>query len=258
MTTHYSGTGDPTRSLALLWGEREVPKRGPKPRLSVPVIVKAAIDVADTEGIATLSMRRVGEELHTSPMSLYTYIPGKAELLDLMLDTAYGELPQPQIIPSKWRDALASIARENWALYLRHPWLLHVASSRPVLGPNVMAKYDYELSAVDGLGLNDVEMDLMVGFVTNYVHGAARGATEAAQAAQHTGLTDEQWWNAHAPLLEKVFDPQRFPLAARVGAAAGDEYQAPADHVRQFDFGLDLILDGIAALVASKKTSKKL
>ena len=85
-----------------------------------------------------------------------------------------------------------------------------------------------------------------------YVHGAVRGAVEAAQATARTGLTDEQWWQAHAPYLEKVMDPARYPTAARVGATAGQEYQAATDPTRAFEFGLARVLDGIAALVVDR------
>ncbi|MGB2570058.1 TetR/AcrR family transcriptional regulator [Micromonospora citrea] len=251
MSVEYSGTGDPARSLALLWRTREKASRKGGD-LSVERIVRAAVEVADTEGLAALSMRRVAERLGVGTMSLYTHVPGKGELLDVMLDTVYGETARPQDVGG-WRARLEQIARENWALYLRHPWLLQVATTRPPLGPNVTAKYEYELRAVEGVGLTDLEMDAVITLVDGYVHGAVRGAVEAAQAAQRTGMTDEQWWRAHAPYLEKVMDPQRFPTAARVGTAAGQEYQGPSDPARAFEFGLARILDGVAVLIGERR-----
>jgi AcrR family transcriptional regulator len=256
VTTEYSGSGDPKRSIELLWGIQERPKRGPKPRLTVDQIAKVAIEVADGEGLAALSMRRVADELGVTAMSLYTYVPGKAELLDVMVDTVYGELPTHEGDEGPWRTRLEQVARANWALYRRHPWLLHVATSRPVLGPNLMAKYDYELRAVAGLGLTEVEMDLLITVVGNYVHGAVRGAVEAAEAEQRTGLTDDQWWESYAPLLEKVFDANRFPTAARVGSVAGEEYGSASDPVRAFEFGLQRLLDGIAAFVEGGRAAR--
>lgn len=249
----YTGGGDPARSLALLWRTRERASRRGKPDLSVDVIVRAAIDLADTAGLAALSMRRVAERLGVGTMSLYTYVPGKAELLDVMLDTVYGETALPDEVPGGWRGRLELIARENLALYQRHPWLLQVATSRPVLGPNVIAKYDYELRAVDGIGLTDVEMDSVLTLIAGYVHGAARGAAEVAAAERATGMTDEQWWYAHAPFLERIFDPRRYPTAARVGAAAGEAHQAAYDPVHAFEFGLRRVLDGIEVLVDSRR-----
>ncbi|GII82137.1 TetR family transcriptional regulator [Sphaerisporangium siamense] len=254
MTTEYTGGGDPARSLALLWRTSEKSGRKGGPDLSVDRIVAAAIEVADADGLGALSMRRVAERLGVGTMSLYTYVPGKAELLDLMLDTVIGEAARPAEVEGGWRARLELIAREKWALYQRHPWLSYVATGRPPLGPNVSDSYEYELSAVDGIGLTDLEMDSVVTLVGGYVHGAARGAVEAAQAEQRTGMTDEQWWWAHAPYLGKLMDPSRFPLGARVGQAAGEAHKGASDPVHAFEFGLERVLDGIAALVERRST----
>jgi AcrR family transcriptional regulator len=252
VTTEYGGSGDPRRSIELLWGVRERPRRGPKPRLTVDQVTRAAIALADAEGLAAVSMRRIAEQLGVSGMSLYTYVPGKAELLDLMLDSVYGETARPGHGDAGLRARLERVARENWALYRRHPWLLEVATSRPVLGPNTTAKYDYELRALVGTGLTEIEMDLLVSVLTNYVHGAARTAVEAAAARERTGQSDAEWWETYAPLLEKVLDPDRYPTAAAVGTAAGQEYGAATDPERAFEFGLGLLLDGVEALVRQR------
>lgn len=248
VTSVYGGSGDPKRGMELLWGTREQPKRGPKPKLTVPRIAAVAVELADAEGIGSLSMRKVAARLGVTAMSLYSYVPAKGELIDVMIDTVLGELPSGEH-DGDWRSRLASVARQNWELHLRHPWLMQLASSRPVLGPNLIARYDYELRAVDGVGLSDVEMDLVVGLVANYVHGAVRGAVEVAEGEQRTGKSDEDWWREHEPLLAKVFDDDRYPVAARVGVAAGTEYGAAIDPVRAFEFGLGRVLDGVAVLV---------
>ncbi|PXY21211.1 TetR/AcrR family transcriptional regulator [Prauserella muralis] len=249
MTSVYGGSGDPARSIELLWGLREPPRRGPKPKLTVDGIAAAAIGIADAEGLAALSMRRVAAELGVTAMSLYSYVPGKAELIDVMVDRVVGENGVPDHEPGGWRSRLERVARQAWDRYLRHPWLLQVATSRPVLGPNIIARYDYELRAVAGIGLSNIEMDLVVSMIADYVHGAVRTAVELAQAEQQTGKTDIAWWEERAPLLAKVFDAERYPVAAEVGAAAGEEYQAAVDPARSFEFGLARLLDGVAVLV---------
>lgn len=250
MTTEFTGGGDPARSMALLWRTSERVSRKGRPELSVDRIVRAAIEIADSEGVAALSMRRVAERLGVGTMSLYTYVPGKAELIDVMLDTVCGETARPEDITGGWRARLELVARENWALYRRHPWLSQVAaSSRPPLGPNLITKYEYELGTVDGIGLTDVEMDAVLTLIGGFVQGTARGAAEAAQLARQTGVSDEQWWYATAPFLERVFDSRRFPLAARVGAAAGEAQGAAYDADHAFEFGLQRVLDGVEALV---------
>jgi AcrR family transcriptional regulator len=247
--TEYSGSGDPTRSLALLWRTGERPS---KSGLSVDRIVQAAIEVADADGLAALSMRRVADRLGAGTMSLYTHVPGKAELLDVMLDTACGELARPDDVDGGWRARLELVARERWALYHRHPWMLQVAVSRPPLGPNVIASYEYELRAVADLGLTDIEMDAVVTLVAGHVEGAARRALDALLAEQRTGIADDEWWAAQAPILDRVFDADRYPTAARVGAAAGEAHQAAYDPEHAFEFGLQRILDGVEALVRSR------
>ncbi len=252
MTVEYSGGGDPGRTMALLWGIGKKPTRGPKPALSVDGIARSAIGLADDEGLGALSMRKVAEGLGVSTMSLYTYVPGKGELLDVMLDAVLGEVDGPGDV-GEWREKLEAVARQNWELSHRHPWLLQVAAmSRPPLGPNVIAKYDRELRAVEGIGLTDVEMDSVLTLVLGYVQGSARYSVEASLAERRTGMTDNDWWLANAPLLEKVFDPERFPTAARVGAAAGEAYGAAHDPEHAFEFGLQRVLDGIEAYVEQR------
>jgi AcrR family transcriptional regulator len=252
---HHGGRGDPARGMALLWRDSLPPARGrgPKPGLSVDEIVAAATELADADGLAALSMRRVAERLGVGTMSLYTYVPSKAELVDVMFDTACGEVAgrEPE---GDWRARLAGIARANWELYRRHPWMLQVAAmARPPLGPNSVAGYDRDLRAVDGIGLTDLEMDSVVNLVAVYVQGAARTAIDAAGTERDTGMTDEEWWSTYGPLLDKVFDPTKYPLAARVGAAAGETYQSAYDPEHGFEFGLARLLDGIEALVRSRR-----
>lgn len=233
-----------------MWRTGERPSRGAKPALTVDRIVQAAIDVADREGLVALSMRHVAEQLGVGTMTLYTHVPGKGELIDVMLDTVYGETARPDLDGVAWRARLEQVARENLALYLRHPWLLQVAVTRPPLGPNLIAKYDYELRAISGTGLAEVELDSVLTLVLGYVHGAARVSVEAKLAESQTGMTDEQWWRAHEPFLARIADPAKFPYATAVGAAAGAAHSGTIDPDHAFEFGLGRLLDGIEVFVS--------
>ena len=262
MTTEHTGTGDPARSLALLWRAGERSSRRGRPDLNVDRIVRAAIEVADAEGLGALSMRRIAERLGVGTMSLYTHVPGKAELLDVMLDTVYAEVAagsavRPDSGAATWWGRLELVARENWDLYHRHPWMLQIGTTRPVLGPNATAKYDRELRAVDGIGLTDIEMDSVVSLVAGHVEGAARRAVEAAQVEQRTGMTDQQWWSARAPLLSKLSDGDRYPTAARVGSAVGAAHGTAYDPGHAFEFGLHRVLDGVEALVLARAGGRR-
>lgn len=254
MSGRKGAAADPARSLALLWGSHG--KLG-RSGLTIRSIVATAIELADAEGLEAVSMRRVAERLRVGTMSLYTHVPGKAELVDLMVDTAYGQLyddvDAPSSQPGGWREALEFVAARNWELYRRHPWLLHVVGARPVLGPNASLKYEAELRPLDGVGLSDVEMDSVLTLILTHVEGAARAKASVEQIQRETGMTDAEWWTVNAPLLDKVMDAVRFPVSARVGQAAGQEYDAASDPERAFAFGLERILDGIAGLITRRR-----
>ncbi|WP_040696552.1 TetR/AcrR family transcriptional regulator C-terminal domain-containing protein [Nocardia vinacea] len=247
-----SSAGDPVRTLELLWRVPAASVRGPKQRSSVDAVVAAAIEIADADGIGALTMRAVATKLGLTPMATYTYVPGKAELVDLMLDAVYREMPRADLTGLPWRDRVTTIAAENRAMLVRHPWVAYLPTTRPPLGPGVAAKYEHELRAFDGLGLDDLELDAAVTYVLGFVTSAARIAIDTERAATDSAMSDRQWWERAAPLLAQFFDAERYPLAARVGAVAGQAYDSAysADHA--YEFGLVRVLDGLAQLIESR------
>ncbi len=249
MTDHFSGKGDPLVVLRLLWGKTEPARRGPRPKHALAEIVDAAIAIVDREGLSALTTRRVAEDLGISPMSFYTYVPGKDELLDLMVDRVFGEIEPPR--GATWREKLTDVARQNWAMALRHPWMLEVATHRPALGPNLLAKYDRELSAVDGIGLTEIEMDRALTLVLDYTQGAVRGAARERWVKERTGMTDYEWWTTVEPDLSRYFAAvaDQHPVASRVGPVVG-EAQGAQDPAGSFAFGLEAVLDGLASYLA--------
>ncbi|MEW2304020.1 TetR/AcrR family transcriptional regulator C-terminal domain-containing protein [Streptomyces sp. NPDC006655] len=252
MSLHRSSAGDPARSLELLWRVPTAPRRGPQQRLDVDRVVAVAIALADAEGLDALTMRRVAQQLGVVPMTLYTYVPGKAELLDLMLDTVYLRMPRTDTAGRPWRARLTAVAEENRALFEAHPWAAAISTGRPPLGPGMMAKYEHELSALDGLGLDDVELDAALTFLLTFVQANARSAAEAQAARRDSAMDEEQWWAANAPLLAKVLDPRAYPTAARVGTAAGSAHGAAYSPAHAWEFGLGRVLDGLAVLVEGR------
>ncbi|MEV2223195.1 TetR/AcrR family transcriptional regulator C-terminal domain-containing protein [Nocardia vinacea] len=244
--------GDPVRTLELLWRVPAASVRGPKQRSSVDAVVTAAIEIADADGIGALTMRAVATKLGLTPMATYTYVPGKAELVDLMLDVVYREMPRADLAGLPWRDRVTTIAAENRAMLVRHPWVAYLPTTRPPLGPGVAAKYEHELRAFDGLGLDDLELDAAVTYVLGFVTSVARIAIDTERAATESAMSDRQWWERAAPLLAQFFDAERYPLAARVGAVAGQAHDSAysADHA--YEFGLVRVLDGLAQLIESR------
>lgn len=259
MSPEYSGRGEGARSMALLWGLGPKRTRGPKPGLSLKNVIRAAIELADRDGLDTFSMRRVADRLGVGTMSLYTYVPSKAELLDLMLDTVYGERStDAPAASSGWRAGLESMARDQWALHQRHPWTLYVASSPTVLGPNVTTAYEASLSIVADLGLAARDTVAIVDALSMFVRGAARDAAEAEGQAQGTGKSEEDWWNEREPILAEMLDAERFPTLTRLGAEGGFDVpdDTPNYHLRftldDFEFGLQRLLDGVEAFVRER------
>lgn len=245
----HTGRGAARLTIELLWGTKQPQGRGRRPALSVDRIVAAAIALADREGLDAVSMRRVAQELGGGTMSLYRHVPGKGELLDLMFDRAVSEsLGAPA--EGDWRARLEALAWQSWHCYHRHPWLLQISSARPPLGPGVLDSYHVLLAAVDGIGLRGAEMNGCVNLVANFVAGAARRAIDAAQVEQQMSESDEVWWGERAEFWTDWFDPERYPLIARIYEEGGYD-QAGEEEL--FRFGLERLLDGIAALVEIRR-----
>lgn len=254
MRTRRSSAGDPARTLALLWRDPSaVPRRGPERGLDLDAVVAAATELADQAGIDAVTMRRVAEALGVATMTLYTYVPSKDELLDLMLDDAYAKMPRTNTEGRPWRQRLTAVAEDNRALYNAHPWAATVSTLRPPLGPGLLGKYEHELSALEGLGLDDVTMDDALTYLLSFVQASARNTIDARAARQDSAMNDEQWWAANAPLLAPQLDEQTYPLAARVGTAAGAAQGSAHDPDHAYQFGLQRVLDGLATLFNSNR-----
>jgi AcrR family transcriptional regulator len=237
-------------TLALLWRDPSaVPRRGPRRALSLDTLVARAIELADEEGLAAVTIRRTAQRLGVGAMSLYTYVGDRDELLELMMDAVYAEMGRPDTTGRPWRERLTAVAEENWALYRRHPWAARVATLRPPLGPGQMAKYEHELAAFDDCGLDDVTADDCLTQLLILVRACARDAGDARAIRAASGADDEQWWATAGPMLARVMDAERYPRAVRIGSAAGAAHGSAHDPAHAFQFGLGRLLDGLARLI---------
>jgi AcrR family transcriptional regulator len=255
MDRDFTSGGDPRRSLELLWGRQEPGRRGPKQRLSTDEVVAAAIALADAEGLAALSMRRVAEAVGVSPMSLYTYVPSKSELVDLMFDRTLATAPDPDDSIVGWRARLTFIARQRWALVERHPWFLDLALHRPPLGPNVLRKVEVMMTALDGMGLSSDEMSRVADVLQNFIAGALQSARDARQIEHQSGITDEQWLEMIQPALEPHFDPDAFPAIKRMGETRNGKMRTHTERTASFEFGVARVLDGLEAYINRQSAS---
>jgi AcrR family transcriptional regulator len=244
---------DPDLTVELLWGRQPQPTRGPKPGLSLDRIVTTAIEIADAEGLAGLSMRRVAEELGFTTMSLYRYVPGKDELIELAVDAATGPRPDPP--QGEWRVDLGNWARLNLANYRAHPWALEVPITHPPMGPNQIDWMDWALQAMTGAGLSAEEMLSVLMLLSGYVRGQAQLANTLAQVESTTGASEREWDAAYARLIGRVVAAGEHPgltLLASSGAFGPSDETDDTWLEDSFEFGLQRILDGIAAHVAGR------
>lgn len=240
MTDARSGAGDIERTLRLLWGHDAEPVRGPRRSLSVAAIVDKAIEIADARGLDAVSIRTVAAELGVGAMTLYRYIPGKAELLDLMLDRVGRPTVEP--LPRGWRRALETIAREMWRLYTTHPWLPFVDQSRPVLGPNAVHSLDLVMGALRCCDLTDQEKVGLTVTIESFITSLARTANAIAEADARTAESHDAFWRLQEATLTAAMESGRYPHMAALGE---DAFAASIDET--FELGLTLILDGVQA-----------
>jgi AcrR family transcriptional regulator len=243
------------RNIAAAWGVREQPRRGPKPTFTVQRIVEAGVHVADTEGIDAVSMGRVAAEIGTAPMSLYRHVSSKEELLDLMVDTAWGPMTDAAIPGEGWRAGLSRLAWAMRAGGKRHPWVARVPISSLPIMPNQVTWFDNALTCMRDTGLAEARKASVVMLLAGYVRNLANTEADVEAAIQASGLDPVEWMSGYATLLRKLTDAQRFPaLTAFIDAGVFETADGPDD---EFIFGLDRILDGIQALIGREGTTSE-
>jgi AcrR family transcriptional regulator len=248
--TEFSGTTDPGRILPLLWRHRTARRAttGRPPRLTVDGVVAAGIALADEEGLAAASMARVAARLGVATMTLYTYVPARADLVELMVDEVLGRrgLPGPgQERPAHWRDQIQLYADRTLAMYREHPWLTQVSRVRPPLGPGTLGETEYVLStlgAVPVAARNRAAVTIIM-----FVTAAARQEGETAQLRRVSGQSNDAWWLQRGELWEDWFDGGQHPAMTDLWNAGGFDTGPDEQAADAFRFGLELLLDGIGA-----------
>ena len=216
----------------------------PEPRRRAPGVdqyVAAALAVADAEGLAAVSMRRVAGDLGSGTATLYRYITNRDELVDLMIDAVHGEDPLPEPAPD-WRADLAAVAHSLRATLLRHPWLAGEMTGRPSLGPNSLRRSEAALRAAVALTPDITLAAQALGAVQAYVLGSVATQQAVRRAEQRSGLTEEQWQRSVGPYISEVLAAGEHPMLAR----RVHEAEEPDPDV-EFAFGLACVLDGLAA-----------
>jgi AcrR family transcriptional regulator len=223
----------------LVWERPEPPDRPAPAPLNRERIVRAAIQLADADGLDAVSLRKVAAALDVGPMRLYGYIAVKEELLDLMVDAVHAEI---RPTGDGWREVLRSLAESTRQAAHRHEWLADLIGGRPQLGPNTLLSGEAVLAAMGGIDLDTVVP--AVAAVNAYVVGAVRREITERRAERASGMDKRQWQMTFGPYLRRTFSTGRFPALA---AVVHDGPHLDADET--FRAGLDFLLDGIEARI---------
>ena len=222
--------------------------------LSRDEIVSAAIAVADAEGPEAISMRRIAREVGAGAMSLYWHVASKEELLDLMLDAIEAEIEVPEPT-ADWRADLGEFAHRTRAALRQHQWAVEFIGTRPPSGPNDVRNLERLLSLLDGIGVEDyqVVMGIFMTVATFVIGAVIREAQEvrfqAEQERVEASMTAEEVQAEHERFRSWFESSGQYPHIAQL-MKAGVDPDDPATRDERFQFGLDCVLDGIAARIA--------
>ncbi len=224
-------------SVELLWGSQDKPVRPQRLALTVDRIAAAAIEVADAEGMAAVSMQHVAGRLDVTKMALYRHVTGKAELVAVMIESAVGEPPDLRTVPGGWRPRLvrwADLMRETWD---RHPWLPAATTGERATGPREVGWTESAVAALEDTGLDGGERMDAVFLLSGHIRNTRSAATAGTQP-----------WTAEKELRDILRrHGERFPALLAAESSAGD-----AVRDNGWSFGLTRILDGLAVLIDAR------
>ncbi|WP_026341867.1 TetR/AcrR family transcriptional regulator [Actinomadura atramentaria] len=228
-----------------IWTRPERPARGPRPAYSRARITETAVAIADAEGIAAASMRRIAADLGTGAMSLYRYVPSRDDLVELMVEHAFGELDLPDRPSGDWRADLRLGAHRQHDALLRHPWLVDVLRVRPAFGPHQLRYIEFMMGSLDvGIPIDDIMT--YAGLVSSFVTDAARDELQWAEITRRTGRTEAEWMRANAAYVASVVESGRYPMMTRIVRDARRPH-LPAG--QRFEHDLERVLDCVAAML---------
>jgi AcrR family transcriptional regulator len=236
-------------SVLDVWTRPEPPSR--RPRFTREQIAATAMGIADREGFAAVSMRRLATELDAGTMTLYHYVRTKDELLTLVTDAVMAEvvLPPDQPLSGNWREAVTTIAERTRAALQRHPWILDITDDPPI-GPNSVRHFDQSLQAVASLPLALADKFDIVTAVDEYVFGYSLMERNNLQA-------DDSFDEEMIAYVNDLVATGDYPQLAAMAEAHGlaQSWAEISDHLRdptRFARNLRRLLDGIEADLSTR------
>lgn len=213
--------------------------------MTVDEVVDGAITLADRGGIPEVTIRNLAQGLGISTMSVYTHVNDRDDLLVLMVDEMHSRAKLTSSGRAQWPIRVRRVAEANLALVRNHSWLLEVDDPRTALGPGTIAKYDHELHAFDGMGLDHLSRDSALSFVLDFAHASAARMVFAEGAGEFSAI----WEESSGRLADYL--GKDHPLAQEVGRVSGEAMGSPYDAGVAWEFGLRRVLAGLAEMPSS-------
>lgn len=223
--------------------DRQRRRPGPRRKTSRAALARAALRIADADGLDSLTVQRLAETAGIGTMTVYGYFRSKDELLDAVVDAAVGEgIAVP--LDAEWRDELHAVVTTVHDALTRHPSLVEIRFRRPVLRPEALQFGERCMGALTRAGLSPTEAAAAFRLLFTYVFGYA-GLSPASREEQARSET---------AAAVRGLAPDRYPTLtdhadAFAGAAAGREV---------FEAGLTLVLDGIAARLSPRRRTRRI
>ena len=240
------GTGKPVFSGSV-WLKPERPDRGSASPLGRTQIVRAAIALIDEEGVDALSMRKLAGRMGVGVMSLYWHVERKDDLLELIGDEIFGEMALPDAPTGDWRADLSLVAHETRKVFSSHPWLLQTIGTLPHFGPNFLRHAEFSFGSLTMTDIDPTLMAAIVSTVDSYVFGSLLSRfAETRSDVSHTQPIDQVLEQFQATLSRGQY-PALQQMMSHFESWIDDDETAD----RNFQFGLDCLLDGIEARLAA-------
>jgi AcrR family transcriptional regulator len=212
-------------------------------RLNRDLVLRAAVDLADGDGIDSLTMRKLGVELGVEAMSLYNHVANKTDLLDGMIDFVFEEIDLPAE-DGDWRTAMRRRAISARAALSRHPWAVGRMESRTTPGPATLRHHDRVLGILRSAGFSVAMAAHAYSVLDSYIYGfALQTPTLPFEAGQDAAMITRA--------IMARFASGQYPHLTEM--AVEHVLQPGYDYADEFEFGLDLILDGLERFSRSRR-----
>ncbi|MGC4192834.1 MAG: TetR/AcrR family transcriptional regulator [Thermomicrobiales bacterium] len=227
--------------------------RGRRPRVNLDAdqIVDAAVAIADREGPAAMTMRKIAAELGVGVMSLYWYVPTKRDLEALVLERLMVESAPPDEPTGDWRRDLASIAHAARANILRHEWMVDFFSSAPLMsmesfGHGFLRHIENSIRMTESLPFDFITKMTIISVLDDFTRGATVEEITERRRWEASGITRDEFHQRMAPRIAELFVQSSYPLVELFM----DHDEDVTDPDVQFEMGLQLLLDGVAHRIA--------